>query len=87
MISVDRQLPIGAAGWCRAVRISLSPHESGVNLPNVETLVYLGFVETIEEDCQPTAGFCFRTQSPISRMATGQNCLRSDAQSLRLMVR
>jgi hypothetical protein len=64
-VQLDRSPKTIAADWCGEL-VSGSPYftvsylASGVNLPKLDTLVYLGFAETADDDGHSTTGFLFQ---------------------------
>jgi hypothetical protein len=64
-VQLDRSPKTIAAEWCGELvsggpYFTVSYYQGGVNLPKIETLVYLGFAETADDDGHLTAGFLFQ---------------------------
>ncbi len=91
-MNLDRSRSVIDTEWCSELMpggpyFTVSYHESGVNLPEVETLVYLGSTQLEKQEGEAEIGFLFRPRVPGNRTAIGVICLRSSSRSLQLMAR
>jgi hypothetical protein len=90
-MEIDTSPRVMTRGRCKELTSGGGPYfkvtykKRGVNLPEVETLVYLGSTQ-VKLDGELQTRFVFNTRGPTRRMAVGSSCRRSDAKSSRRMA-